>query len=436
MTVELARESVIDKTVAYERAVLGGILVDPSRWDDAMDVLHESDWFRVAHRLIWRAMAKLAGAGHPIDSLTLIGNLSASELADIGGASYLFALTDGVPKSMNVAHYARQVSDAALSRRTAAAARAILADAESGDTTALETLQRADALLAGLRSDRKGSLVLGPSERSGAVFQQIEAAGQAKPKGVLTRIHGIDSMTMGFRPGQLVVLGARPSQGKSALALTIALAAGITGPVLFCSLEMSVEEINLREVSSRSGVAHALVDAGGCNDAQLARLSTAATAMEHGHVHVLDQAGATLSQIRGAARRIAVTQPLSLIVVDYIQLMRPERGEKTENRTIQVSQFSSGLKLLARELSVPVLALSQLSRESERRENKTPQLSDLRDSGALEQDADIVMLLWRPNIGNANADTMAELNIAKQRNGPIGTVKIHFDAATMRYGDL
>lgn len=421
-----------------ERAVLGGILVDPSRFDDAAEVLTEADWFRRAHGLIWTAMRGIVANGGAIDYLTIKAALPEGDLEPVGGPSYLFGLMDGVPRSSNVGHYARLVRDYAIRRSVEALGRSLVASATAGDESGAELLERGEAALAGLRTAQVGTEIETPEDGASAVYKAIEVACEGKTRGVLSGLDGLDAMTLGFRSGQLVVLGARPSQGKTALALNLAVAAGVAGPVLFASLEMSSTQIRMREVSLRSSIPHGLIDAGQLPAGQHAEIGQAVQRVGDGGLYLFDKPGATVSQIRGAVRRMlaATKRPPALVVVDYLQLMRSERGARVENRTLEVAQFSAGLKMIARELSVPVLALSQLSRQSEARQDKRPMLSDLRESGSLEQDADIVLLLHRPGVYTRTPeDGRAEVIVAKQRNGPTGVAYLRFAPETMRFSD-
>lgn len=435
---EVAADRRVEATLEAERAVLGGLLVDPSRLDDVGEILTAGDYYRDAHRLIWAAMQRVAADGAVLDPLTVRAALGL-ELERAGGLGYLFALTDGVPKAAHVAHYARIVRDYAMRRELEALGRELQLRAGGTDDPAAEVLEYAEAGLLRLRTSQPGTDVTGPMERAGAALSAVEAAGEGRRRGILSGLRELDELTFGFRPGQLIVLGARPSQGKTALALNLAVAAGASGPVLFASLEMSTEQISARELALRSQIPHAALDAGRVPDRLAATLSAASQAIYDGGIHVLDRPGASVSQIRGAARRLAAStrRTPALVVVDYLQLMRPDRGQKSENRTLEVAQFSAGLKQLARELEVPVLALSQLSRESERRTDKRPLLADLRESGALEQDADVVLLLHRPGVYDRNPDDRrAELIVAKQRNGPTGVASLSFEAETMRFADV
>lgn len=419
-----------------ERAVLGGILVDPARLDDVADVLGPEDWFRDGHRLIWDAIRRVIQSGSALDFLTLKAALG-SDLERAGGPVYLLELSDGVPRSSHVAHYARLVRDYALRRSLERIGRSLVAAALSADESGQALLDTTEASLVALRSSQPGTSVLDPATRSSATMAAVEAASEGKRRGILSGLRELDLLTFGLRPGQLVVLGARPSQGKTALALNLAVAAGAVGPVLFCSLEMSSDQISLREVALRSNIPHALLDAGKVTSGLSRAFTDGLQSLYDGGIHILDKPGATVSQVRGAARRLRASsgKPLAMIVVDYLQLMRSERGDRPENRTLEVSQFSAGLKMIARELEVPVVALSQLSRQSETRADKRPLLADLRESGALEQDADVVLLLHRPGVYERTPDPRAEVIVAKQRNGPTGTAHLRFDAGTMRFSD-
>lgn len=428
-------DQAIERTLTAERCALGAVLIAPSRLDDLGGV-GEADWFRLAHRLIWSAMRRAAEKGLPLDAVTLADQLTPKQLEDVGGLAYIYGLLDGVPRSANAAAYGQQVRDFSMRRKVDAAMAQVLQLARSGEVGGAELVERAETALAALRQAQTGTAVISPLERASSTLSALtDGPATARRRGVFSGLTSLDRLTFGWRPGQLIVIGARPASGKTALALQLAIAAGTIGPVLFASLEMSVDELNLRELAARSGVPHQVLDSGSLGESDLAAVQDAHRRLEAGGVHVLDQAAATLTQIRGAARRLVAQHgPLAAIVVDYLQLMRPDPGTRIENRTIEVGQFSMGLKRLARDLSVPVIALSQLSRESERRTEKQPMLSDLRDSGSLEQDADTVLLLHRP--GNYSAAVPADqalLHIAKHRNGPTGLVKLRFSPRTLQF---
>lgn len=435
MTPQVEVDSVISSVLAAEKAVLGAILIDGSRFDDASEAIRPDDWYREAHRLIWVGMTRCASAGRAIDLITLRGVLTPEEYERVGGPAYVSSLTDGVPRAAHVGHYARQVREAAARRSVEAAARSILADAEAGASSVEDLLDRLDGMAQQIRLGQPSIGCVAPADRAASAVELIASKGD---RGIGSGLRQIDLLTLGWRPGQLIVLGARPSQGKTSLALQMAVEAGTRGPVLFCSLEMSTEQITLREIALRSDVKHSVLDGGFVAEHNGAAVSEGVRAMAEGQIHIADKGGQTVSQIRSAARRLTVQahQPLALIVVDYLQLMRAEPGARAENRTLEVSQFSAGLKMIAKDLRCPVLALSQLSRQSETRQDKRPMLVDLRDSGSIEQDADIVLLLHRPGVAERNPyDARAEVIVAKQRNGPTGIAALTFRPETMRFVD-
>ena len=433
-----AHDHAIDHSLNAERAVLGGIFVDSTRWDDAANILSRDDWFRQAHGILWGAISRLIEQGKPLDPLTVQSVLSPKELEDAGGPAYLFRLLEGVPRSSNVAAYAAQVKESAQRRRLEALGRSISSQAQSGEVTATDVLDRAEGELLRLRTAYENGTGRPAPSRGARAIERLEHAAQGRRPGVMSGIVGLDSMTFGFRPGQLIVVGARPANGKTALALQLARQAQSTVPVLFASLEMPEDELTDRNWAASAGVPFHVIQTGRPSESEMQRLSAAAHLIDSENLEIIDRAGVTVAQIRSRARVFAArrAQPLGLIVVDYLQLMRPEPGTRTENRTVEVSQISAGLKRLARDLNVPVIALAQLSRESERRPNKRPMSSDLRESGALEQDADVVLLLHRPCLYDDNQPKdITELIIAKQRNGPTGIALLKFHAETMSFSD-
>jgi replicative DNA helicase len=435
---EQKHDRVLDRTLEAERATLGAVLVDGNRFHEAATIVGVDHWFRLAHRVIWQGLGRLVSAGRPCDLVTLSAVLTPGELEDCGGMAYISTLTDGVPRSANVGAYAAQVRDYALRRRLEFAAREVIAEAQAGNMGGSALLEFAEGALVGLRSLTDQAAVIDPEARAVAALSALESAAEGKRPGVLTGFRSLDAMTFGWRPGQLIVLGGRPGQGKTALAMAFAVAAGRVGPVLVASLEMSADELNGRELSYRSGRPHVEIQAGRIGGERDARaISDAVAEMAAGRVFVFDRAAATLSQIRGAAHRLKATAgPLALVVVDYLQLMGSEPGVRSENRTLEVAKFSGGLKALARDLEVPVIVLSQLSRGNEQRSDKRPMPSDLRDSGAIEQDADVILFVHRPGIYSGNFDdTTAEIIVGKQRNGPPGLLVWRFDGETMRFDD-
>lgn len=435
MTPETTYDQLLEATLRAERALLGAVLVTPERLPEAADAVTPEDFFRAGHRLLWEAMQRLAQAGRACDLVTLCSALSPDQLAEVGGPAYIAGLLDGVPRSSHAAHYAAVVHDASLRRQIAQVAQGVLAQCQAGEAEAPAVLGELEQALRALQHGLPATGLLTPEERARQALAVLEAGRQGTQAGTPTGIGLLDATTSGFRPGQLVVLGARPSMGKSSLAMALAVAAGAVGPVLFVSLEMSAEELGLRELAYRTQLPHRELELDGLAAYRRPRVDAALVDVAQGGVYLLDRPGVTVSQVRAAARRLQAQQgALALVVVDYLQLLRPEPGSRADNRTLEVSQQSAALKLLARELHVPVLALSQLSRASEARADKRPLLADLRESGAIEQDADMVLLLHRPGYYARDPhDHRAELIVSKQRNGPTGPVWLEFEPETMRF---
>jgi replicative DNA helicase len=367
--------------------------------------------------------------------------MTPEEASEVGGALYTSDLTDGVPLSTNVAHYARQVREHATMRKLQQVGGQILRDAQSFDIESEAALENAEKLVYGVRDRLAVADVLTPAVRSAQAYAQIEALmSQRGVRGVPTGLRELDASLRGLHPGNLVVIGARPSMGKSALALTFAVnaSAASSRPALFMSLEMSSDELNMREIAMRSKVDGWKVWHGCASTLEQQSLSAAAAAIGDGLVHVVDTPGLTVGRIRALARRAKAQHGLSVVVVDYLQLIASdrERGRREANRTEEVGEQSRALKLLARELEVPVVLLSQLSRALESRTEKRPMLSDLRESGAIEQDADVVLFLYRDHVYNRSApEDEAEILIGKQRNGPTGTVKASFRRSCTLFED-
>lgn len=429
----------LERTREVERAVLAGVMVDPDLLADAEEHVTERDFFSSVHRTIFSAYRRLSSKQHPIDPLTVLHALTPEEAAEVGGAMGLDQLTGGTPRGMNVGYYAQEVRQWSVLRSVHRMATHLVAQAESADGDEIpDVLATAERAIFEVRDRATQLAVLTPRQRSADSFRQIEAIHEAAGalRGVSTGLRDLDSDLRGLHAGNLILLGARPSQGKSAMALTIAINAASTSglPSLFFSLEMSADELNLREVTMRAQVDSWRLTHGRINELEQRKLGAAIEEMQDGGVHLVDAPSLTVGQIRAICRRAKAAHGLSVVVIDYVQLITPEliKGRSIDNRTIELGAISRQLKTLARELATPVLLLSQLSREVERRTDKRPQLSDLRESGSLEQDSDVVLLLYRPNAYDdlratqKYADNYAECIVAKQRNGPIGPVKLTF----------
>jgi replicative DNA helicase len=436
----------IERTKSIERTVLGAILVDNERYHDAREFLSEHDFFSPAHRIVFRAISRRLDANQPIDIAILAEVLTSDELDGVGGIPWIARLVDGVPAAMNVKAYAEQVAEKATLRALEMTAAEILDKAQVADEDASAILEEAERSLFAIRERDTRSVVVSDDERgrkTGLVVEKIIES-EGAMRGIPTSLKDLDADLRGLQKGELIIIAARPSMGKTALLQHLAIHAGKVDPVLIFSLEMSEEQLNLREVFTRAEVNGWRVMHGRSTPWEQQRIAWALEEMRQGTVHVVDNASITLGQIRAIARRFKAQHGLSMVGLDYIQLMMPEqaRGKRTpENRNQELGALSRGFKGIARELHVPMVVLSQLSRGPESRPDKRPQLSDLRESGALEQDADVVMLCFRPNAypdlrqKNTYKDHYCEINLAKSRNGPTGIVKVSFYRETTRFAD-
>lgn len=429
-------EPVTPHSLDAEKAVLGAILVNGELFFAASSVLAPDDFFRYAHGLIFRAMRDLATAATPIDALTVAELLSQrKQLDDIDGQSYLFRLTDGVPRSTNVEAYAAIVLDLAQKRRLMQALTQALGATSDSVQDAEALIDEAERLIFAVSQTDARSGFVGPQAlavEAHALLQQLAEHGQTT--GVLTGFPVFDDMVSGFQPGTLTLVAARPGAGKSAWALNVAFHAARAGhAVAFLSLEMSRQEVLIRLVSSATNVdSWKLRRKRGTSDMDNLKIGAVVSAIDESKLHIDDTGVVSALDIRGKARRLKAKHGLGLLIVDYLQLMKTGQAE---NRNLAIADISRSLKLLARELEIPVVALSQLSRETERRGDKRPLLSDLRDSGALEQDADIVVFIHRPEMYAATPENagVAELIIAKNRSGPTGTVRLRWSGETTRF---
>jgi replicative DNA helicase len=431
-----------------EISVLGGMLIDGDAVAKALEFVDDTMFYREANRRVFRAMARLFQRGQVIDPVTIGEELSKTdELEGVGGMSYIADLLDAVPTAANIEYHARIVRERALLRRLIDASSQIIRDSyEPGERTVEEILDIAE---------QKIFQVAQSHEREGFVwikkilyptFEKIEQLQAAKGglTGVPTGFHDLDEMTGGLQRGDLVIVAARPSMGKTAFVTGVGLHAAISHqvPVALFSLEMSKQQVVQRMLCSEALVDLGRLMRGRLQDDDFGRLAQAAGHLNTAPVWIDDSGTLTVLEMRAKARRLKADQPeLGLIVVDYIQLMHA--GGEAENRQQEVSAISRGLKALAKELSVPIIALSQLSRAPEQRSDHRPQLSDLRESGSIEQDADIVMFLYRPEYYVTPVEAQekelqgkAELIISKQRNGPTGPVDLYFRKECARFESM
>jgi replicative DNA helicase len=427
-----------------EQAVLGAMLLDQDAALKAAELLDDSMFYKESHRILFRAMASLTERGDVIDPVTLREELvQRGDLDRAGGMEYIAALIDVVPTAANIEHHTRIVRDKAVLRRLVEAATEIIQDVYDARGDSTEVLDNAEHRIFQVAQFRRSEEFLRLKELIWPTMERIEQM-QGKA-GALTGVPSgfidLDVLTAGFQRSDLVILAARPSMGKTAFALNVVQHAAIehnVGVAIF-SLEMSKDQLVQRLLCSEGLVDAQRLRRGALRDEDYPKLARAAGLLSSAHIWIDDSAGLTPMAMRSKSRRLKAEHDIGLIVVDYLQLM--QGPQDTENRQQEISYISRSLKALAKELDVPVLALSQLSRAPEQRggEHRRPQLSDLRESGAIEQDADVVCFIYRPEMyepedkdGNS-LEGLAELNVGKQRNGPTGTVQLYFKKEYTRF---
>jgi replicative DNA helicase len=435
-----------------ERSVLGGILLDNVAINDLLEVLKPDDFYREAHRKIYEAMVALYGKSEPIDRVTLKDTLRAQGALDaIGGESFIDLLDTVVPSAANLLYYGTIVHEKALSRRLIEAAHAISAQGyeQAGEVGTL--LDDAERRIFAVTEQKAQTAFTPVREIVKSAFKTIEALYERQEEitGVPTGFADLDRMTSGFQPGDLVILAARPSMGKTAFCLNIATHVGVRSTfnskrigVGVFSLEMPKEQLVMRMLASEARVDSQRMRTGRLIESDWAKLAKAAGELAEANIHIDDSPGISALELRAKARRLAAKHssgeaPLGLIVIDYLQLMRG--NERIDSREQQISEISRSLKALAKELGIPVMALSQLNRSLEKRPDKRPLMSDLRESGAIEQDADTILFIYREEVYEKEKEDVkgvAEIIIGKQRNGPIGTANVAFLHEFTRFENL
>jgi len=427
-----------------ERAVLGALLVAPEHLSEAVDTLTPGDFYRDAHGVIFNRIRHLSERSTAIDFVTLKdGLVAAGELDDVGGPAYIAELADGLPRATNLAYYVGIVREKALRRRLILASRRVERDAYDGDLTVEALIEQTETGILAVGQELVGADFITASDWVRDTITHIEtlANDRREVTGISTGFKDLDRMTRGWQPGDLVIVGARPAMGKTSWMLQVALHAAATSPVGIFSVEMATRALGMRAFSVTGHINGMRLLTGRLRSEDYARIAASMEYLAGLKLAIDDSPIVTLMQIRAKARRLKARHGLSLLLIDYLQILEPPGGKRrAENRTIELAQMSRGLKQLAKELQIPVIVLSQLSRQVESREDKRPRLADLRESGAIEQDADVVLLLHRPEYYQATPRDedigKAEVIIAKHRNGPTGTVHLRFSREMMRFDDL
>jgi replicative DNA helicase len=431
------------QNIEAEQSVLGAIIFDNEALPKALEILSSDDFYKETHRRLYNAMCGLFEKNEPIDIVTLTDYLRRTdELEAVGGISYLSLLANSVPTSANIRYHAKIVREKALLRSLIQTATHITSRVYEDSLDADEMVDYAERMIFDIADKRTKTSFASLKDVIKDTFKMIEHLYDKKEAitGVPSGFKDIDELTSGFQPGDLIIIGGRPGMGKTAFALNIAqhVAIDLKEPVAVFSLEMSKEQLAMRMLCSESMVNASHVRKGFISKQDWPKLTNAAGRLADAPIFIDDSSAITVLEVRAKARRLKMEHGgLSLVVVDYLQLMR-SRGN-FERREQEISEISRSLKALAKELKVPVVALSQLNRAVEQRGEKKPTLADLRESGAIEQDADVIMFIYRDEIYNKNNPSnkgKAEVILAKQRNGPTGTVNLTYLADSTRFVDF
>ena len=421
------------QNIEAEQAVLGTVLIQDKALLKVIDLLQPGDFYRDAHKTIYAAMMALFDKHEPHDLITVTGLLSdQNKLEDVGGAAYLASLTDIIPFTGTLVHHARIIRKKSILRRLIQTSTEVAARCYDAQDDIDTLVDEAEKTIFEIAHSKKGEGFQPMSSVVPKAFVRINRLfdKQEHITGVATGYDELDRITAGLQPAEMIILAARPSMGKTALAMNIVQHAAMIGkvPVAVFSLEMSVESLALRMLCSLGPIDSQRIRTGRLIDSDWPKLTRATGMLSEAPIYIDDTPGLTVLEMRAKARRLKSEQDLGLIVVDYLQLMQGKSS--SENRAQEISDISRSLKAMAKELNVPVLALSQLNRSLENRTDKRPQLADLRESGAIEQDADVIMFIYRDEVynraeGNPNRG-LAEIIVGKQRNGPTGVIKLSF----------
>ena len=444
LDLDLERIRMQPQSVEAERSVIGGLLISPEGWDAIAEIVVAEDFYRPEHRAIFRQIAKLVDLGQPVDVITVADRLLATEELDAaGGHTYLAELAETTPTAANIRAYATAVHERAVLRKLIGAAQDIASTGFHPEgRSAEELLDEAERRIMQISEEgpKTGGargmepLLQGALERIEELFQ---SGGEIL--GLTTGFIDLDRMTSGLQDSDLVIVAGRPSMGKTAFAMNLVenAASGSERPILVFSMEMPAEQLVIRMMSSLGKIDQTRVRTGKLEQEDWPKLSAAMAKLKEANVFIDDTPALTPTEVRSRARRVAREQgSLGMIMVDYLQLMRV--AGSSEGRTAEISEISRSLKAIAKEFKCPVVALSQLNRALEQRPNKRPVNSDLRESGAIEQDADVIMFIYRDEVYHEDSPDQgtAEIIIGKQRNGPIGTCRLAFQGEYTRFDNL
>jgi replicative DNA helicase len=443
MPSDISLEKTLPSNLEAERSILGAILLDDKAIYSVIEILRPEDFYLEGHRRIYQKMYAMVGASRAIDLITLKNELQRTEeLESSGGVPYLASLTDGMPRAINIEHYAKIVKEKATLRRLIQISNDIMVRSYQDEESAEEILEGVEKAIFDIGDQRSRASFSPIDPIVNSVYKQIEEVSNRKSliTGIETGFQELDKITSGLHPSDLIIVAARPGLGKTSLCLNIAQHAATRNhkKVAIFSLEMSKEQLVKRLLCGEAEVDSQKVNTGYLNKDDWIRLGRAAGLLSQASIFIDDTAGLSIVEMRSKARRLCMEHKIDLFIVDYLQLMSGG-GARFENRTQEISTISRGMKVLAKELHVPVIAVSQLSRAVEaRRGDHRPQLSDLRESGSIEQDADLVLFIYREETFNPTEENsgIAELILGKQRNGPTGSFKLAFVKQYTKFANL
>ena len=438
MVVESILERTMPQSIEAEMSVLGAMILDNEVISLVIPILNKLSFYKTAHQELYQVIVDVYDKGQPVDLVVLREELKKRSLLEkVGGVEYLMELEEAVPTIGNVEYYANIVREKAIKRNLIEVAATIQKQSFEESTDTEQLLDASERAIFDITQKKFNTASTKLNEILKETFSRIENLHdrQSRLTGLSSGYYDLDDKTCGLQPSELIIFAARPSMGKTSLVLNIVEHVGVVEkkPVVIFSLEMSAQQVAQNMLCS-----HARIDAhklrmGFLDDKQWSDLSYGLGSLSEAPIFIDDTPGLTVLEVRAKARRLKAQYDIQLVAVDYLQLMESSRGE---NRQQEISIISRGLKSLARELKIPVIAVSQLNRSAESREGHRPRMSDLRESGAIEQDADVIVLLHRDNYYDPDKDNMAELNIAKQRNGPTGVIKLTFLSHFMRFESL
>jgi replicative DNA helicase len=438
---DLLAQRLPPQNLEAETSVLGGVLLENEALNQVLEVLQEGDFYREAHRRIFSSIVHLYEHSEPVDLITLSEVLKTrGELDDVGGIEYLNSLVNSVPTAANISYYAKIIKEKAILRKLINRATEIVSQSYSNSGDVDDFIDQAERTIFEISEDRVRPSFYPIKDLIKSSFKTIERLYEKRQliTGVPTGFQKLDELTSGLQPAELIIIAGRPSMGKTAFALNIAQHAAIQGsvPAAIFSLEMSKEQLAIRMLCSEARVDAHRLRGGFLSESDWPKLTRAAGSLSEAPIFIDDTPGISALEMRAKSRRLKVEHNLGLVIVDYLQLMRGRSSSETREQ--EISDISRSLKALAKELSVPVIALSQLNRRVEERGDKRPQLSDLRESGAIEQDADVILFLYRDEVYSKAEENKgkAEVIIGKQRNGPTDKVDLAFLDRYTRFENL